>query len=128
MGDANRESVMNPAQSENPGMLENFMRENRETPRASGSSTPDRLEKATSYTTSMHASGESDSAVVPTKCPNKGAKHQRRAWREGCWPRRTNGRLARSGHCTGAVVSHGPAGARQVVKPAAIIRGRSRMH
>ena len=72
MSDAKRESVMNPAQSENPGMLENFVRENRETPQASGSSKSDRLEKATSYTASMHASGESDSAVVPTKCPNKG--------------------------------------------------------
>ena len=36
------------------------MRENRETPRASGSGRPDRLEKATSYKTSTHASGESD--------------------------------------------------------------------
>ena len=43
------------------------MRENRETPRASGSNTPDRREKATSYTTSMHASGESDEQVVPAK-------------------------------------------------------------
>jgi hypothetical protein len=40
-------------------MSENSMRENRETPLASGSSTPDRLEKATSYKTSMHAGGES---------------------------------------------------------------------
>ena len=52
-------------------MLENFMRENRETPLASGSSTPDRLEKATSYKTSAYASGESDGQVVPTKGPNK---------------------------------------------------------
>ena len=48
------------------------MRENRETPLASGSSRPDRLEKATSYTTSMNACGASDEQVVPTKCPNKG--------------------------------------------------------
>jgi len=47
------------------------MRENRETPLASGSSTPDRLEKATSNTTSMHTSGESDEQVVPTKRANK---------------------------------------------------------
>ena len=40
------------------------MRENREAPQASGSSTPDRLEKATSYKASMHASGESDEQVV----------------------------------------------------------------
>ncbi len=48
------------------------MRENRETPRASGSSTPDRLEKATSYKASTHASGESDERVVPTKRSNNG--------------------------------------------------------
>ena len=48
------------------------MRENRETPLASGSSTPDRLEKAMSHTTSMHAGGESDGGVVPVKRPNKG--------------------------------------------------------
>jgi group II intron reverse transcriptase/maturase len=50
----------------------NSMRENRETPLASGSSRPDRLEKATSYTTSMYASGESDEQVVPTKRANNG--------------------------------------------------------
>jgi hypothetical protein len=48
------------------------MRENRETALASGSSTPDRLEKATSYTTTMHASGESDERVVPAKRSNNG--------------------------------------------------------
>jgi len=36
MSDNKRESLMNPAQSETPGMSENSMRENRETPRASG--------------------------------------------------------------------------------------------
>ena len=40
------------------------MRENRETPLVSGSSKPDRLEKATSYEASMNASGESDEQVV----------------------------------------------------------------
>lgn len=98
VGDDKREPLTNPAQSETPGMLGNSMRENREAPLASGSSTPDRLEKATSYTTSMYASGESDSAVLPAKCPNKGAgKDPRRAWREGHWPRRTNDQLARAG-------------------------------
>ena len=43
-------------------MLGDSMRENRETQRVSGSSTPDRLVKATSYTASMHASGESHRA------------------------------------------------------------------
>jgi hypothetical protein len=66
-----RESLADPAQSETPGMSGNSMRENRETPLVSGRGTPDRLEKATSYTTSMHASGESDEPVVPTKRPNK---------------------------------------------------------
>jgi len=51
-------------------MLENSMRENRETPQASGSSTPDRLAKATSRTASVHAGGESDERVVPAKGPN----------------------------------------------------------
>jgi RNA-directed DNA polymerase len=71
MSDEKREPLASPAQSENPGMLENSMRENRETPQASGSSMPDRLEKTTSYKTSMYASGESDERVVPTKRSNK---------------------------------------------------------
>lgn len=70
MDDERREPSVNPAQSETPGTLENSMRENRETPLASGSSAPDRLEKATSYTASMNASGESDEQVVPAKRPN----------------------------------------------------------
>jgi hypothetical protein len=45
--------------------------ENRETPSASGRSKPDRLEKATSSTSSMNADGESDEQVVPAKRPNK---------------------------------------------------------
>jgi len=71
MSDDQGEPLMNPAQSETPGMPENSMCENRETPLASGSSTPDRLEKATSYTASMHARGEWDEQVVPTKRRNK---------------------------------------------------------
>ena len=55
-------------------MPENSMRENRETPLASGSSTPDRLVKAMSRKTSMNASGESDEQVVPTKRPNNGER------------------------------------------------------
>src|SRR5687768_15601526 len=70
MSDGRREPLKNPAQSETPGMPGNSMRENRETPLASGSSRPDRLEKATSYTASTHASGESDEQVVPAKRPN----------------------------------------------------------
>ena len=66
-----REPLMSPAQSQTPGMSGNSMRENRETPLVSGSSRPDRLEKATSYKTSMNASGESDEQVVPAKHSNK---------------------------------------------------------
>src|SRR5450759_3673313 len=72
MGDESCEPTMNTAQSETPGMLENSMRENRETPLASGSSRPDRLEKAPSYKTSAHAGGESDERVVPAKRSNNG--------------------------------------------------------
>jgi hypothetical protein len=52
-------------------MSGNSMRENRETPLVCGSM-PDRLEKATSYKTSMYAGGESDERVVPAKRPNNG--------------------------------------------------------
>src|SRR5882724_3710009 len=74
MSDVKRESLVNPAQSETPGMPGTSMRENRETPQVSGSNRPDRLEKATSYETSMHTCGESDEQVVPAKQPNKGEK------------------------------------------------------
>ena len=57
MGDEQREPTMNPAQSE--------------TPLVSGSSKPDRLEKATSYQSSRNASGESDDQVLPAKHSNK---------------------------------------------------------
>src|SRR5260370_28002424 len=73
VGNDRRELPVNPAQSETPGMLGNPMHENRETPLVSGSSTPDRLEKATGYKTSMYASGESDERVAPVKYPKKGA-------------------------------------------------------
>jgi len=58
-----REPSMNLAQSETAGMLGNSMRENRETPLASGSSTQDLLEKATSYTTSVN---RRESAITST--------------------------------------------------------------
>jgi len=130
MSDDKREPLASPAQSETPGMLENSMRENRETPRASGSSMPDRLEKATSYKTSVNASGESDSAVVPTKCPNKGELCRRRAWREGCWPRRTTDPDRTPRTLCRSSVSQGLAGVRQAAghAPDAIIQGKSRMH
>ena len=71
VGDGKREASTNPAQSETPSTLGNSMRENRETPLVTGSSTPDRLEKAISHTSSMHAIGESDEQVVPAKRSNK---------------------------------------------------------
>jgi len=64
------EFVTSPAQSQTPGMLGNFMRENREAPVAplvSGG----RLVKAMNHTTNMNATGESDECIVPTKCSNK---------------------------------------------------------
>ena len=74
MSDENREPLVNPAQSKTPGMPGNSMRENRETPPASGSSRSDRLEKAISHEPSMHVGGESDEQVVPTKQPNNGER------------------------------------------------------
>ena len=74
MSDEKREPLIDPAQSQAPGMSGNLMRENRETPLVSGSSNSDRLEKAISRTTSMNASGESDEQVVPTKRSNKGER------------------------------------------------------
>jgi len=71
MSDENREPLVNPAQSETPGMSGNSMRENRETPPLSGRSVPDRLAKATSRTASVNGGGESDGSVVPAKHPNK---------------------------------------------------------
>ena len=50
----------------------NSARENRETPSASAvEEVAGRLEKAMSQEANMHAGGESDGCVVPTKCPNK---------------------------------------------------------
>ena len=74
MSDDKREPLIDPAQSETPGMLGTSMRENREAPLVSGSNTPDQLEKATSYTTNRNAGGESDEWVVPTKHSNKGER------------------------------------------------------
>ena len=103
------------------------MRENRETPRVSGSRTPDRLVKATSYTASMHASGESHRAIVPAKCPNKGAVFDpRRAWREGPWPRRTTDPLTRAGLSAGTAC-HKVGRRCGSFLSAAIIQGKSRM-
>jgi group II intron reverse transcriptase/maturase len=53
----------------------NSTRENRETPLAPvAESVAGRLEKAMSRESNMHAGGESDGRVVPTKCSNKGGQ------------------------------------------------------
>src|SRR6266550_2107984 len=70
-----RKHSKDSAQSEAPSMHGNSTRENREAPsvpiadKAAG-----RLEKAMSQESNMHAGGESDGCVVPSKCPNKGGK------------------------------------------------------
>jgi len=51
----------------------NSTRENRETPSAPvAKAAAGRLEKVMSQKSNMHAGGESDGCVLPTKCPNKG--------------------------------------------------------
>src|SRR6266852_2156833 len=63
------------AQSEAPGMHGNSTRENRETPSAPvAKAATGRLEKAMSQESNMHAGGESDGCVLPSKCPNKGGQ------------------------------------------------------
>ena len=53
----------------------NSTRENRETPSAPvGEIAAGRLEKAMSRESNMHAGGESDGCVIPSKCPNKGGQ------------------------------------------------------
>jgi hypothetical protein len=53
----------------------NSTRENRETPSMPATQyAVGRLEKAVSQESNMHAGGESDGCVVPTKCPNKGGQ------------------------------------------------------
>jgi hypothetical protein len=53
----------------------NSSRENRETPSVPvGEVAAGRLEKAMSRESNVHAGGESDGSVIPTKCPNKGGQ------------------------------------------------------
>jgi RNA-directed DNA polymerase len=69
---SDKRATYDPAQSQTPGMSGNSMRENREIPRASGSSENGPVGEGASHKSSMNASGKSDRAVVPTKHPNKG--------------------------------------------------------
>lgn len=71
MSDEQREPLMSPAQSENPGMPGNSMCENRETPMVSDSSRVGPAGEGESHTTSMNARGESDERVVPTRRSNE---------------------------------------------------------
>src|SRR5881628_3680666 len=53
----------------------NSTRENRETPSTpAAEEAAGRLEKALSQESNMHADGESDGCVVPSKCPNNGGQ------------------------------------------------------
>ena len=53
----------------------NSTRENRETPSVPVAAVAaGRLEKAMSQESGMHAGGESDGCVLPSKCPNKGGQ------------------------------------------------------
>ena len=70
-----REHPQDFAQSETPGMHGNSTRENRETPSVPvAEEAAGRLEKAMSRESNMHAGGESDGCVLPSKCPNKGGQ------------------------------------------------------
>ena len=116
MTDDKRESAVNPAQSETPGMSGSSMRENRETPLASGSSTPDRLEKATSYKTSAHADGESDEPVVPTKRPNKEEQSSAEAEEERARAKENIAQFNTHPTQSGTRVSQGLRGVRQAAR------------
>jgi hypothetical protein len=71
----NREYPEDFAQSETPGIHGNSARENRETPSAPAvEKAAGRLEKAMSQESNMHAGGESDGCVIPSKCPNNGGQ------------------------------------------------------
>ena len=109
----NSEHAKNPAQSKTPGMSGNSMRENRETPLASGGSRPDRLAKAASHEANMHARGESDGWVVPAKPSNKGASSPAEMV-EGSRPAEGNiGGINTSRNQSREIVSRGLAGVRE---------------
>ena len=55
-----------------PGMSENFKRENREIPTVSNSSELERSVNASGGTTDAYAVGKSDGSVVPSNPANKG--------------------------------------------------------
>ena len=72
MNDDIREPFIDAAESENPGMCGNSMRENRETPQTpSPVGGGGRSEKAAGHTADAYVCGESDDSVVPAKRANK---------------------------------------------------------
>lgn len=74
MSDDHRKPLVDATESQTPSMRGNFMRENRETHEVPS---PDggrgRSGKAIGRTPDMHASGESDGPIVPSKRANKAA-------------------------------------------------------
>ncbi len=61
---------VSPTESETTGTVGNFPHGSRETPEASASREAGRSEKAQRHKSDMHASGESDSSIVPKKRAN----------------------------------------------------------
>ena len=90
----------------------------------------DRLEKAMSHNPNTNACGESDSAVVPTKCPNKGAVGPAEGMEGRALAKKNHDRTSTCRTPSRESVSPGLAGVRQAAGHAldAIIQGRSRMH
>ena len=79
MNDDIREPFIDAAESKNPGMCGNSMRENRETPQTpSPVGGGGRSEKAAGRTADTHVCGESDDSVVPAKRANKAEPHAAR--------------------------------------------------
>ena len=95
------------------------MHENRETSGAVLVATMDRDRsgKAISRTADMHASEESDCAIVPMNQPNKdGQSSRRRLGREGRGPRRTSFNPHTRPTQSGERVSQGLSGVREAAK------------
>ena len=71
LGDVNRKSLINAAESKTLSMCGNSLRGNRETLEAPASQDAGRSEKAYGRTAGMHVSRESDGPIVPQKRANK---------------------------------------------------------
>lgn len=82
MSNVNGESDVTSTESQTTRTDGNFPHGSREIPEVSTSSDVDRSEKARCHNSDRHASGKSDSFVVPEKQANPGAPG-RSLWREG---------------------------------------------